>query len=64
LLIIASLVAMFHIGDYLLNVVPDKALQTETQIGRGLLFSGVRLVFCGTILGSAIMILRLKRPAD
>ena len=62
LLIIASLVATFHIGDYLLNVMNGQVLQSETNIGKGLLFSAIRLIFCGTIIVSSVMILRLKRP--
>ena len=58
LLILASLVATFHIGGYLVDV-----LQGEAKLSKGFVFSAIRLVFCGTILVSAVKILRLKRPA-
>ncbi len=58
LLIIASLAATYHIGDYLLDV-----LRGEAKLTRGFVFSGIRLVFCGTVVVSSVQILRLKRPA-
>jgi hypothetical protein len=58
LLILASLAATYHIGDYLMEVLHD-----EAEIDEGFLYSCLRLVFCGTILISSIQILRLKRPA-
>ncbi|OYW71012.1 MAG: hypothetical protein B7Z37_28970 [Verrucomicrobia bacterium 12-59-8] len=58
LLIIACLVAMFHSGDYLLDV-----FQGDARLGKGSFFNVLRLIFCGTILVSAVKILRLKGPA-
>ena len=58
LLIVASLAATFHLGGYLLDV-----LRGEASLSRGFILSAIRLVFCGTIIVSAVMILRLKRPA-
>ncbi len=58
LLILASLAATFHIGGYLLDV-----LRGEAVLSKGFVFSAIRLVFCGTILVSAVKILRLKGPA-
>lgn len=58
LLIIASLAATYHTGGYLLDV-----LHGEAKIDKRFFFSCLRLVFCGTILVSSVMILRLKRPA-
>ncbi len=58
LLIIACLVAMFHSGGYLLDV-----FHGDAKLGKGVFFSVLRLVFCGSILVSAVKILRLKAPA-
>ena len=58
MLIIASLAATYPLGDYLLDV-----LRGEAKLGKGFIFSSIRLVFCGVILVSSVMILRLKRPA-
>ncbi|MDB6006928.1 MAG: hypothetical protein JWR15_3915 [Prosthecobacter sp.] len=57
LLIIACLVAMFHSGDHLLDV-----FHGDEKLGKGFFFSVIRLLFCGTILVSAVKILRLKGP--
>lgn len=58
LLILASLAATYHIGDYLLEV-----MRGEAKLGKGFVFSSIRLVFCGAIVVSSVQILRLKRPA-
>lgn len=58
LLIIASLAATYHIGEYLLEV-----MRGEAELGKGFVFSSIRLVFCGAIVVSSVQILRLKRPA-
>ncbi|WP_395749485.1 hypothetical protein [Prosthecobacter sp.] len=63
LLIVASVLAMIHIGDFLINVVPELAeRQSDEKIAKGMLFGSIRLVLCGVIIFSAIKILRLKRP--
>ncbi len=59
LLILASLAATFHIGDYLLDV-----MHGEAKFGKGFVYSSIRVVFCGTILISSVKILRLDHPAD
>lgn len=58
LLIIASLAATFHIGDYLLDV-----FQGEAKLSKGFFFSAIRLVLCGTILISSVKILLIQGPA-
>jgi hypothetical protein len=58
LLIIACLAATYHTGGYLLDV-----LHGEAKIDKRFFFSSLRLMFCGTILVTSVMILRLKRPA-
>jgi hypothetical protein len=64
-LIVASVLVMIHIGDYLLNVVPENAVrQSDEKTAKGMLFGGIRLVLCGAIIFSSVKILRLKRPAD
>lgn len=58
LLILASLAATYHIGGYLLDV-----MNGDAKLSKGFLFSSLRLVLCGTILVSAVKILRLKPAA-
>lgn len=58
LLILASLAATYHIGGYLLDV-----LHGDAAFSKGFIFSAIRLVFCGTIVVSAVKILRIKRRA-
>jgi hypothetical protein len=58
LLILASLAATFHIGGYLLDV-----LHGDATLSKGFFFSVIRLVFCGTIVVSAVKLLRIKPPA-
>lgn len=57
-LILASLACIIHIGDYLRGAFDDLAAN-----GRGVAFSSIRLVFCGTILVSSVNVLRLRRAA-
>lgn len=59
LLILASLVCLLHAGGYLLM-----ALEAPREHVAGLLWSTARLVFCGTILVSAVMMFRIKRGAE
>ncbi len=58
LLVIASLVCLLHIGSYLLT-----ALEAPREHVAGLLWSTARLLFCGTILVSSVMMLRIRRAA-
>ncbi|MCB1279388.1 hypothetical protein [Prosthecobacter sp.] len=58
LLILGSVVSAIHIGDYFLDVANG-----ASEAGKGMLWSSVRLVLCGTILVSAVQILRINRPA-
>lgn len=57
LLILASFATTFHIGVYLLDVFSG-----EAKLTTGFVFSAIRLLLCGTVVVSAVMILRLKRP--
>jgi len=58
LLILASLAATFHIGGYLLDV-----LHGDATFSKGFFFGALRLIFCGTIVVSAVKLLRIKPPA-